>query len=275
MYLQAPDRLGQPSLPITSGPAFDAERAAVEQERRRWEAARQLHAQRLAPRPLATLPLLVLKPAGVRSTTRVGKNTASLLHDALERSRVLRPYIARKLSRIRIPKGFVHHDTDAGFEAAYVRLHNLVIPFGSQQERELRTKRGFFHPQTDSIHLRPTASVGYALHEAIHKFAERGFRPVLGGYLDEGLTQYFTDRVLVEQELGRMTRHLYEPQLRCAQHFVRLFTPDLAARAYFEGGNYLTQLAREVLRRLNLNAAGLPPLRQGDALCRRLSSLQP
>jgi hypothetical protein len=90
MYLQAPNPLGQPK-PITSGPEFEAERAAVEEERRRYEAARQQHAQRLAPRPLGTLPLLVLKRAGLRSTTRVGKTTGALLHNALERSRVLRP----------------------------------------------------------------------------------------------------------------------------------------------------------------------------------------
>jgi hypothetical protein len=275
MYLQMPGGLGQANSPVTSGPAWEAERAAFEQERRRFEAARQLHAQRLAPRPVEALPVQVLKPAGLRPTTRVGKTTASLLQDTLERSRVLRPYIGRKLSRVRIPKGFVHHASDAEFEAAYVRLHKLVIPFGSAAERELRTKRGFYHPQTDSIHLRPAANLGYALHEAIHKFAGRGFRAVLGSYLDEGLTQYFTDRVLVEQALGPMTTHRYQAQLGCAQQFVRLFTPDLAARAYFEGGEHLTQVVRELLRRLNLSPAGLPALRQGDALCRRLSSLRP
>jgi hypothetical protein len=42
-----------------------------------------------------------------------------------------------------------------------------------------------------------------------------GFRNVFGGHLDEGVTQYFTDVVLVEHGLGKMTTHLYRDQLRC------------------------------------------------------------
>lgn len=258
---------------ITSGPEFEAELAEFEKLKQRFEEARARHEERIAPLPLEVLPLDVLKRAGVKTTTRVGKSTASLIHSVLERSRVLRPYIERKLGRRRIPgKQFVIHDSDAEFEAHYTRLHKIVIPVGSAAEKELKTKYGFYHPQTDTIHLRPTSNVGHALHEAIHKFASRGFRNIFGGFLDEGVTQYFTDLVLEEQGLDRMKGHLYEDQAECASKLVDLFSHDLVARAYFQGD---TALATRVAGRLNVDFAGLYRLRSGDSLCKRLKNLRP
>jgi hypothetical protein len=277
MYVRASERFGQAfgaiaDDPITSGPQFEAERAEFEKLRRRFELARAQHEKRLAPLPLDVLPLEVLKRAGVKTTTRVGQATASLIQSALERSRVLRPYIERKLGRIMIPRRFVHHDSDAEFDAAYTKLHKIVIQIGSKEEKELKTKRGFYHPQTDAIHLRPATDIGHALHEAIHKFASRGFRAIFGGFLDEGVTQYFTDLVLQEQGLDRMKRHLYENELRCALKLVGLFSHDVVARAYFQGD---TGLASKVVRRLSIDFAGLHRLRKGDALCQRLGRLRP
>ena len=238
MYLWSTSRLaevpGQPSsAPITSGPEFEKARAEFEQERRRFELAKKQHEQRLTPFAVDLLPVDALKRAGFRTSTRVGAKTASLIQDALTRSRVLRPYIELKLRRIMVPARFVHHNSDAEFNHAYTKLHNIVIPIGSSAEKELITKRGFYHPATDTIHLRPAANVGHALHEAIHKFASRGFRSLFGGFLDEGVTQYFSDLVLAEQ--GLATGGAYEKELRCAKHLVILFTRDMVARSYFQG----------------------------------------
>ena len=275
MYLWSRSFLGQAPVPprtapITSGPEFDAERADFERERRRFELAKKEHEKRLAPVPVGTLPLEVLKRAGVKTSTRVDAKTASLLQSVLERSRVLRPYIEVKLRRIMIPAKFVHHDSDAEFNYAYTNLHKIVVPIGSSAEKELITKRGFYHPGTDSIHLRPAANVGHALHEAIHKFASRGFRNLFGGFLDEGVTQYFTDLVLAEQELA--PGGAYENELRCAKHLALLFTPDIVARAYFQGDQ---TLANAMVRRLGIGLGQLHLLRTGDTLCKRLLALRP
>lgn len=269
MYIY--DRLSGPeNRPITSGPEFQAEMEEHKKLKERLETLRKEHEKRLAPPPLDLFPLEVFKRAGVRATTRVGKTTASLIQTVLERSRTLRPYIGRKLGRIMIPKNFIHHDFPPTFDSAYQKLHKIVIQVGSAEEKELITRRGFYHRPTDAIHLRPDANVGHALHEAIHKFSSPGFRSVFGGYLDEGVTQYFTDLVLQEQGLGKMTTHAYRDQLRCANQLVGLFNPDIIAKAYFQGVG-LDDLANNLVGRLNTNLTELATkLKRGDALCQRI-----
>ena len=273
MYIY--DRLSGPeNRPITSGPEFQAEMEEYEKLKARLATLRKEHEKRLAPPALDLFPLEVFKKAGVTATTRVGKTTASLIQTVLERSRALRPYIGQKLMRIMIPKNFIHHDFDSTFNSAYTTLHNIVIPAGSAEEKDLITKRGFYHRPTDTIHLRPAANVGAALHEAIHKFSSPGFRSVFGGYLDEGVTQYFTDLVLVEQGLGKMTTHVYQDQLRCANQLVAFFNPDIVAKAYFQGVA-LDSLARNVVGRLNTNLTELATkLKINDALCKRMATLR-
>src|SRR5262245_48236147 len=273
MYIHDRQLTGPEAKPITSGPEFEAELEELKKLKERFETARKEHEKRLAPPPLDILPLEVFKRAGVKATTRVGKTTASLIQTVLERSRALRPYIGQKLGRVMIPKNFIHHDFDATFNNKYTGLHKIIIPAGSTEEKELITRRGFYHRPTDAIHLRPAANVGHALHEAIHKFSSPGFRSVFGGYLDEGVTQYFTDVVLVEQGLGKMTTHTYQDQLRCANRLIGHFNPDIIAKAYFQGAG-LQDLASILVGKLNTNLTELATkLKNGDALCKKIGTL--
>jgi hypothetical protein len=273
MYIHDHRLTGQEAKPVTSGPEFEAEREEFAKLKARLEAARKEHEKRLAPPLLDLFPLDVFKRARVTATMRVGKTTASLIQTVLERSRALRPYIGQKLGRVMIPKNFIHHDFDATFDNAYTGLHKIVIPAGSAEEKELISRRGFYHRPTDAIHLRPAADVGHALHEAIHKFSSPGFRSLFGGYMDEGVTQYFTDLVLLEQGLGRMTTHAYQDQLRCANRLVALFNHDTVAKAYFQGVG-LDSLARNAVGRLNTNLTELATkLKIDDALCKKIGAL--
>lgn len=274
MYVYDHHLSGPEPKPITSGPEFQAEMEEHKKLKERFETLRKQHEKRLVPPALDLLPLDVFKRAGLTATTRVGKTTASLIRTVLERSRALRPYIGQKLGRVMIPKNFIRHDFDATFDDAYVKLHKIVIPAGSAEEKELITRRGFYHRPTDAIHLRPAANVGHALHEAIHKCSSPGFRSVFGGYLDEGVTQYFTDVVLVEQGLGKMATHSYQDQLRCANRLIALFSPDSVAKAYFQGIG-LENLARNVVGKLNTNLADLAArLKRDDTLCRKIGTLR-
>lgn len=97
---------------------------------------------------------------------------------------------------------------------------------------------------------------------------------MFGGYLDEGVTQYFTDLVLVEQGLGKMKTHVYQDQLRCANQLVAFFNPDIVAKAYFQGVA-LESLAKNVVGRLNTNLAELATqLKINDALCKKIGTLR-
>jgi hypothetical protein len=259
MYIWVCEGLGQPPEVLRD----------FEEEKRRFEMAKAEHEKRLAPLALGILPLDVLKRAGLKTTTRVNKSTASLLQSVLDRSRILRPYIADKLRKIMIPRNFIHHEFDSTFEHNYVTLHSIVIPTGSPEEKELKKIYGFYHSQTRTIHLRPGANVGHALHEAIHKFASTGFRTLYGGFLDEGVTHYFTNLVLAEQGLDKL--RAYEKELQCANELIRLCGHDRVAKAYFQHDQ---DLARDVVRLLNINLGELHKLRKGDTLCKKLSGLR-
>jgi hypothetical protein len=240
-----------------------------EEQRRRYEISKAEHEKQLAPLQLGTLSLNILRRAGLKTTTRVNKSTASLLQSVLERSRILRPYIAAKLGATVIPRNFIHHEFDSVFEHQYVSLESKIIPAGSLEEKELKKIYGFYHPQTRTIHLRPSANIGHALHEAIHKFSSSGFRNLFGHYLDEGVTHYFTNLVLVEQGLTESSA--YELQLNCAKVLVYLCGQDRVAKAYFQGNQVL---ARDIVRLLNINLGDLHKLRKGDILCTKIKGLR-
>jgi len=253
MYVRVYERIGQPPEILRD----------VEEEKRRFEMAKAEHKKRLAP-----LPLDVLKRAGLKTTTRVNKSTASLLQSVMDRSRILRPYIADRLKIILIPRNFIHHEFEEVFEQKYAKLHNLVIPEGSPEKKEKKIY-GFYHPLSRTIHLHPAANVGHALHEAIHKFASTGFRTLFGGFLDEGVTHYFTNLVLAEQ--GLAPSRAYEKELQCANDLVRLCGHARVAKAYFQHDQ---DLARDVVRLLNINLGDLHKLRKGDTLCNKLSGVR-
>src|SRR5262249_49126328 len=113
----------------------------------------------------------VLARAGLETTTRIDGKAAPLIQSVLEQSLVLRPFIATKLKSRTIPRNFVVHEADATFNHAYLKLQKIVVPFGSEEEKSLLNIRGFYHRPTDSIHLRPFATVGLALRLAIHKYS--------------------------------------------------------------------------------------------------------
>lgn len=256
MYLFADEKLGQPPEILRDTDA----------EKRRFDAGKAEHQRRLEPLPLGVLPIDVLKRAGLTTEARIGRSTPGLLQSVLERSRVLRPYIVKKLSSIKIPKNFIHHEFDSAFVDRYIVLHKLVIPFGSSAERELKGIYGFYHMPTRAIHLRPNANIGHALHETIHKFASPGFLNLFGKFLNEGVTHYFTNLVLAEQ--GLADSDAYPEQLKCAKHLVRLCGHERVASAYFRGD---AALAADIVRLLNIDYLGLYKLRnQGNALCQKL-----
>jgi len=149
----------------------------------------------------------------------------------LSQSILLRPYLKRSPELIK--KNFIKHGSDEEFETAYVTI-NKISP-GSEEMKRLPTVRGFYDDKKDTIHVRPRSDYGEALHEAIHKMANPGFRTIFGHRpVDEGVTQYFTDRVLEEQELPP-AKTAYD--LDCENNFLSVAGFDAAAKMYFQGDN--------------------------------------
>ncbi|MGH7773677.1 MAG: hypothetical protein ACREQA_15740 [Candidatus Binatia bacterium] len=206
------------------------------------------------------LPQGVLKRAGLKTTSRVDGKTAMALQTALEQSLVLRPFIATKLATITIPTNFFHYGFDEEFSSKYLKLHKIVVPFGSKEEKDLLNIRAFYDRPTDSIHLRPYTNLGQALHMAIRKFSSPAFRNFFGKSLDDGLSLYFANLVLEEQALAQIVPHPYKDQLRCATNLVGLVGRNMAGKAYFENHS---DLVDHLTTRLSIGPGQLA----SDALC--------
>jgi hypothetical protein len=80
--------------------------------------------------------------------------------------------------------------------------------FGSEPESDTM---GFYDPNTKTIHVRPSAVFGTALHEAVHSLASPQLYKALPtidkvsshlvNILTEGVTAYFTDIILNDEKL--------------------------------------------------------------------------
>jgi hypothetical protein len=240
-------------------------RAEVEEDRSRVEALKKQHEQRMREIEEREKPH-VLKSKGVGTTTRVDESTAKLVQAALAESRVLRPYIKDKFPAASVPGKVTIHDSDAEFEHSYVKLNEIKDSPAAVKAQAAKV-RGFFHRKSGTIHLRPTSTLGHALHEAVHKLASPAFLNFYGHFWEEGVAQYFADCVLTEQGLPRMKSHLYEDELRCAKRLVAFTSHDLVARAYFVNH---TPLLDELVARLGGDPGTLRDLIKREKLCDRL-----
>ena len=220
----------------------EQERLQFESDKRRFEEAREEHARAIIP----PQSIDAFKKAGVKSPrTNIDRNTARLLDVVLRQSNILRRYLRTKI-KIAGDK-FIIKGSDAEFEHAYRKLHDIRP--GSKEWDEVETKRAFYHRKSDTIYLRPRSSYSDALHESIHKFSQSGFRNVFGKFLDEGVTQYFTDIVLEEQGLEKGSS-LYGPNLRCAKDLFALAGFGLVAKSYFDGD---ADLVNFLAKKLNIS----------------------
>jgi hypothetical protein len=189
--------------------------------------AREQHLRAITP----PQPTDALRKAGITTRRTVDANTGDLMDVVLRQSNIMRRFLNTKI-KIGGSK-FVIENSDSEFDTKYRSLHDLKP--GSDEWNGTGNVRGFYHRKTDTIHLRPRSDYGQAVHESIHKFANRGFRGFFGGFIDEGVTQYFADMVLEEQQLEK-GRTLYGDNLKCARKLIETVANfSLVARNYFDG----------------------------------------
>ena len=156
--------------------------------------------------PAQATPAKTLKSQGVGLSDPVGGTTAAIIDEVLLRNKSLAPYIGDKLKggfSIAQKGKFVQEPSDSQFETAFQAVNGSSPP---------KSTVGFFDPKKSVVHLRPTAQFGTALHESVHRLAS----PALFGsfflvaqdissdlldVLNEGVTAYFTDRILNDEKL--------------------------------------------------------------------------
>jgi hypothetical protein len=245
----------------------DEVRADVEAERARFDQARTEHARRLKAIDAVDRPH-VLKDAGVTTDSHVNDKTAGLIQSALAESRKLRPYLRGKFPGLAISDGrFEVHPRDADFNRAAGDWRGLP-PHTTDNELAgiFKDIGGYYDRAKKTIHLRPHATFGHAVHESMHKVSHAGFL-WWGSFIDEGVTQLFADCLLEEHRLSKVTNHNYWRQLACAQKLVAATSFDMVARAYFLNDPEL----RETLRaRFKLSLGDMAREMPDGKFCARL-----
>ena len=213
--------------------------AFIEGVRRQIEITRKFLPERAAhlaqrSRFLETQATSAAPKASVKTDTRANLGQLALLRTIIEASPTLSPYLTAQRAQgaqptdLRNPQNFTIHGSEADLQDAARRtgLHVPPPPLAIG---------GFYDRPTDTIHLPPTAQFGDALHESVHKYSNIHLRDRCGTFLNEGLTQYFTDIVLTDQGLQKLTHHAYQQQLACATRFIARFHLGDVARLYFLG----------------------------------------
>ncbi len=170
---------------------------------------------------------------------------------------------------------FVQATNNGDFETAYRNAYDI-----HKSETVPGHIMGFYDRNKATIHLRPQAKFGTALHEAVHKLASPTFydrflpaaisiSKNLGEVLLEGLTSYFTDAILDEEKLPPFNS--YPDLKKKAEQLATTLGADgfdLLAKFNFKGGAIIeignklglttkqytdlqTKAAKEVLTRMN------------------------
>ena len=100
---------------------------------------------------------------------------------------------------------------------------------------------GFYQRSNDTINLPEDATLGSALHESMHRMSGSRFRSFTRKFTDpdflsEGATQYFTDKVLMDIGLPKMSGHKYGSNVAAIENLVRKMNGnfDALARLYFQ-----------------------------------------
>jgi hypothetical protein len=224
----------------------------------------------------ATTRLILRKPevltkAGIQTDDRVSGKTPQFIQSAVEESEELKPYLKDKFPKSSITTDFeIHTDEDEFNQAAKSYLHNKDLMTKAKRAEEYGHIGGFFDRSTRHIHVRSRTKFGHAVHEAMHKVAHPAFHGFYGTFINEGVTQYFADRLLVEHGLGIVTDHEYKDELACAKKLVDLVGDwKTVAAAYFQND---TKLRDAMLKKLNMDPAAFQRAMNADAgkVCARL-----
>jgi hypothetical protein len=158
------------------------------------------------------------------------QDTPYFVEGLIETSKLLEPYLTGKLAKTSVAKNFHVYGSNEEFESKADKLDGEK-PIGGTKIG------GFYDRPSDSIHLPPRAPFGNALHEGIHKYSSAIFKAQFLQFLNEGVTQYFADRVQDEHKVKGHAENAYGPQLECANTVLGWLKEGVKtlAEAYFQG----------------------------------------
>ena len=173
-------------------------------------------------------------------------STLAAIDKMFEASNVLKGHVDLK-------KNLIAEKEKFKIEYGYASLLRAYKECGHSDKLDAKIG-GFFCRKTGVIHTvegfngkERTSEFGNLIHEAIHKKSSGMLANIFTPFVNEGITQYFADRVLEEQGLGAYKGHEYKDQLECATHLVRVAGIDEVAKFYFTGkGSLLDTLNKKL-----------------------------
>ena len=147
-----------------------------------------------------------LQQSKVDTADPVFNGTSQIIDAVLQRNQTLAPYIGDRIKKgfsVAAEGKFKQDITDNEFVNAHKKA------FGSEPESYTM---GFYdYVNTKTIHVRPSAVFGTAMHEAVHSLASpqlytdlsliNNVSPHLVNILTEGVTAFFTDSILNDEGL--------------------------------------------------------------------------
>ena len=184
--------------------------------------------------PAKPPPRKTLQSEGIDLNDPVASKTSGIIDVVLARSQILAPFIGDRLKagfKIAQKGKFVLETSDGNFDNAYRDAYDV-----SAGDTVPKSTMGFLNTKTSEIHLRPNALFGTALHEAVHRLASPRlyfeFLPIankisslLTEVLKEGVTAFFTDEILKEEQLSTF-RDAYRSKKDKAKNLIDALKPD-------------------------------------------------
>ena len=179
-------------------------------------------------------------------------NVAGEVDEALAQSKIIARFLEAK--DLKKSKGHFHIEFKETFQRNLEANEQEVGVSRSDSGDPNVITKGFTDLKRGEIHLRErVANVEGAVHEAIHlnsrqssNLAVSQFQMGFGHPMEEGVTQYFTNEVLTELQIG--TGSSYPDHLAMAESLTSCVGVDLVGKAYFKGDR---GAAEAVVQRFN------------------------
>ena len=174
-------------------------------------------------------PVVRRAPAlkGHTTAEKVDDNIATVIDKAIAESPTIAKFVPAK--KLKAESGHLVVDDPAVFTERYKKYAKEVGATDKPEE-----VGGFTDRKAGEIHLRfHTADVEAALHEAVHLNSSTKFQGNFGHPCNEGVTEYFTQKVLDEQ--GLKPGKAYTDQMKIAEGLIAALDENQVGNAYFKG----------------------------------------
>lgn len=165
--------------------------------------------------------------SGRKTTELVDDSIAGDVDKALAESKTIAKFIpAKSLKKASGRLSVEDPEVFAAKYADYAKKHSGTA--------DVKDVPGFFDRDKGKIFLKlRRADIEAAIHETIHLNSSKMFATQFGTPCNEGLTQYFTEKVLAEQTLG--SGRAYRDELKLAKGVISVLNEDAIGEAYFKG----------------------------------------